>query len=50
MTFKSSLVGTLAQFASAAPYHLLIYGTLLGTELYQVSVRAYGEILADSGR
>lgn len=31
-----SLLSTLAPLTSAAPYHLLAYGTLLGTELYQV--------------
>lgn len=36
MGIKSSLLSSLAPLATAAPYHLLIYGTLLGTELYQV--------------
>ncbi|MCJ1467857.1 hypothetical protein MMC07_006482 [Pseudocyphellaria aurata] len=35
MGFKESLISALAPFASAAPYHLLVYGTLIGTELYQ---------------
>lgn len=48
MGFKESLVSALASFASAAPYHLLVYGTLIGTELYQVSFRGpQSEILAD---
>lgn len=36
MGVTDSLLSTLAPLATAAPYHLLAYGTLLGTELYQV--------------
>lgn len=36
MGVMDSLLSTLAPLTSAAPYHLLAYGTLLGTELYQV--------------
>lgn len=36
MGVMDSLLSTLAPLTTAAPYHLLAYGTLLGTELYQV--------------
>lgn len=36
MGVMDSILSTLGPLTSAAPYHLLAYGTLLGTELYQV--------------
>lgn len=43
MGIKDNLVSALSPLATAAPYHLLIYSTLLGTELYQVSVPGIGQ-------
>jgi len=37
MTLKSNLISAFAPLANLASYHLLMYSTLLGTELYQVS-------------
>ena len=36
MTFNGTIVNALSALTNLAPYHMLIYGTLLGTELYQV--------------
>lgn len=38
MTFISRILDILSAFADLAPYHLLSYGTLLGTSLYQTFV------------
>ena len=35
----------IAPFTQLGTYHLLTYGTLLGTEMYQVCEAAYGEHL-----
>ena len=39
MASSKGILGVLSPFLTLAPYHLWIYGTLLGTELYQVSDR-----------
>ena len=36
MRAKVGIMNLLSSLANLAPYHLWIYGTLLGTELYQV--------------
>lgn len=38
MTFLTTILSTLSPLANLAPYHLLTYGTLLGTSLYQTFI------------
>jgi hypothetical protein len=35
------MAAILPTVASLAPYHIMAYGTLLGTELYQVRIHAH---------
>lgn len=41
MAADHNYLARLGPLAQLAPYHIMIYGTLLGTELYQVSFREW---------
>ena len=56
MNWKDSIASAFAPLANIASYHLLLYSTLLGTELYQVNPSGQSEIafgayrILDNGR